>query len=138
MRSMVSYNDVDRSVLQSLNTRFNIPFGSQRRVHFPVCVKSRNILLRQNQVMRTNLCSYVNSDFLSLTNQADRLLCTDMAYMVVNPGCLSQQNIAAYMNRFGLIRNPFETMTFGKFAFCYRRTLYERVVLAVCDYRPIH
>ncbi|MNI70471.1 hypothetical protein D3C73_1262870 [compost metagenome] len=135
---MVGNNDIDCAILKRLNTRFNISFGSKRRVHFPVCIKSGNILLRQNQVMRTNLCSYVNSDFLSLADQADRLLCAYMTYMVVNPSCLSQQNVTSYMNRFGLVRNSFETVAFGKFAFCYRGALYKRIILAVCDHRHIH
>ncbi|MNI71956.1 hypothetical protein D3C73_1278680 [compost metagenome] len=135
---MIGNHDINRSVLQRLYTSLNILLGSKWRVHFPVCIKPRNILLRQNQVMRTNLGSYVDSDFLSLANQTDRLLCTYMTYVIVNSGCLSQQNIPTNMNRFRLIWNSFETMAFSKFTFCYRSTLNERVILAVCDHRHIH
>ncbi|MNC20046.1 hypothetical protein D3C75_679890 [compost metagenome] len=117
---MVSYDDIDRTVQQPLDAGFHITAGAQRRVHFPVGVHSRNILFREQQMMRAYLSSYFNADLLRLADQPYRLLCADMTYMVMYTGSFSEQNVAPYVNGFRLVRNPLQAMLGRKSSFVNR------------------
>ncbi|MNW64691.1 hypothetical protein D3C74_429930 [compost metagenome] len=68
-------------------------------------------------MVRTHLSSYFNTDGFRQTNQANRLLCAYVADVVMNSRCFCEQNIPAYVDSLGFIRNAFDTMTFGKLAF---------------------
>ncbi|MNG13108.1 hypothetical protein D3C84_967640 [compost metagenome] len=115
---MVGHDDVDRAVFQTFNYSLHVARRTQRRVHFPVrIVYAWNIFIRQHQMVRAYFCSDVHTDRFRETNQADRLLRADVADVVMNARCFCQQCVAADVDRFGFIRNAFQTVFLREAAF---------------------
>ena len=94
-----------------------------RRVHLPVGIQAGNILVRENQMVRTYLGRYRDANRFCLADQAYGLLCAHMAYMVMYAGGFCQQYVPSDMDCFRLVGYSFQAVLLSELAFSHASPL---------------
>src|SRR3989344_1660150 len=75
---VIRRNDINRVIPYSFPESFHVITFPEWWIHLPLCPKSFVILLREEEVMRSDFACYGESIRLCVANQIEREACRDM------------------------------------------------------------